>query len=56
MKEISRDFLEAKAMLETFLAEGKNMESIELAGKMMVESIRKGGKLILLQLHITICK
>lgn len=46
MNEIKGDFLEAKAMLESFLANDKSLHSVELAGKMMVECIKNSGKLI----------
>lgn len=46
MNTIRQNFLDASAMLDAFLADDKNIECIERAGKMMVETIKKGGKII----------
>lgn len=46
MNTIRQNFLDASAMLDAFLADDKNIECIERAGKMMVETIKKSGKII----------
>ena len=46
MGPIRKDFEDAVAMLDSFLADDQNLESIERAGVMMTETIRKGGKII----------
>ncbi len=46
MNTIRQNFLDASAMLDAFLAGDKNIECIERAGEMMVETIKKGGKII----------
>jgi D-sedoheptulose 7-phosphate isomerase len=46
MDRIKSHFEEAKAILDKFLANDKNFEKIEQAGKMMVSAIKNGGKII----------
>jgi D-sedoheptulose 7-phosphate isomerase len=46
MDTIKSHFEEAKAILDKFLANDKNFEKIEQAGKMMVSAIKNGGKII----------
>jgi D-sedoheptulose 7-phosphate isomerase len=46
MNNIRKHFEEATSVLEAFLSDARNMEAIERAGAAMVESIRKGGKII----------
>lgn len=46
MNNIRKHFEEATSVLEAFLSNAHNMEAIERAGAAMVESIRKGGKII----------
>jgi D-sedoheptulose 7-phosphate isomerase len=46
MSIIKQEFTEAKAVLESFLSDDTNFERIELAGSMMVESLKQGHKLI----------
>lgn len=46
MNIIRQEFLEAKAILESFLANDSNFETIERAGKVMTGSLREGHKLI----------
>ncbi len=43
---IKQHFTEAKSVLETFLAEEKNFENIESAGKLLVESFQNDGKVL----------
>ncbi|MEM7162020.1 MAG: D-sedoheptulose 7-phosphate isomerase [Bacteroidota bacterium] len=45
-KAIRQHFIEAKNVLDTFLAEEKNFIAIESAAKIMVDSIQSGGKII----------
>jgi D-sedoheptulose 7-phosphate isomerase len=46
MSIIKPEFLEAKNILESFLSDDSNFERMELAGSLMVESLKKGCKLI----------
>ncbi|HJZ39967.1 MAG TPA: D-sedoheptulose 7-phosphate isomerase [Bacteroidales bacterium] len=46
MNFIRQEFLEAKAILESFLANDSNFETIERAGNVMTEALRNGHKLI----------
>jgi|ERR1043166_593397 D-sedoheptulose 7-phosphate isomerase len=43
---IKDHFIEAQAVLAKFISEEKNFLDIEAAGKLMVEAIQKGGKII----------
>ncbi len=40
------NFKEAQSVLTNFIANSSNFENLEQAGKLMVESIKKGGKII----------
>ena len=40
------DFVEAQQVLEQFINNKKNIEQIEIAGKEMLNSLQKGGKII----------
>lgn len=46
MDAIKQHFTEAKSILENFLSEDSNFEKIESAGKIMVNSIINGGKIL----------
>jgi len=46
MNHIKEHFTEAHDVLSRFLADEKNFENIEAAGKIMVESIKGGGKIL----------
>src|SRR5512145_1257897 len=46
MSIIKQEFLEAKSVLESFLADDANFERIERDGALMVESLKNGHKLI----------
>ena len=46
MSIIKQEFIEAKSVLESFLSDDTNFERIELAGSIMVESLKQGHKLI----------
>ena len=46
MELIKRHFLEAKQVLEEFLADGANMESIHAAGELMLGALKNGNKII----------
>ncbi|HLO60926.1 MAG TPA: D-sedoheptulose 7-phosphate isomerase [Bacteroidales bacterium] len=46
MNVIKKEFLEAKTILESFLAEDSNFEKIESAGRIMVDALKSGKKLI----------
>lgn len=43
---VKQHFLDAREILDTFLADETNFERIESAGKLMVESLRNGGKIL----------
>jgi D-sedoheptulose 7-phosphate isomerase len=43
---LKQEFLEARAILESYLADDANFDRIEMAGLMMVESLKSGHKLI----------
>jgi D-sedoheptulose 7-phosphate isomerase len=43
---IKNNFKEAQAVLEQFIANPKNMDAIENAGKILVEAFKKGNKVI----------
>ena len=43
---IKQHFTEAQSVLSAFLAEDKNFENIESAGKLLVESFRNEGKVL----------
>lgn len=45
-KQIAGHFLEAQSVLEKFIADPANFEKIKQAGDAMVNSIKKGGKVI----------
>jgi D-sedoheptulose 7-phosphate isomerase len=46
MNNIKQHFSEAHSVLSQFLADDKNFENIEAAGKIMVESLAAGGKIL----------
>jgi D-sedoheptulose 7-phosphate isomerase len=46
MKEIKNNFLEAQSVLEQFISDEKNLEAIENAGQLMVDSLKSGNKII----------
>jgi D-sedoheptulose 7-phosphate isomerase len=46
MERIKQHFTEAKEVLEIFISNPANFVSIELAGKMLLESIKSGGQII----------
>jgi len=46
MKNIKQHFEEAHSVLSQFLSDDTNFKNIEAAGKLMVESIKKGGKIL----------
>lgn len=46
MNAIKQHFSEAHDVLANFLANDKNFENIEAAGKLMVESLKNGGKIL----------
>jgi D-sedoheptulose 7-phosphate isomerase len=46
MSMIKQEFLEAKKILESFLSDDNNFRQMELAGSLMVESLKQGHKLI----------
>ena len=46
MNTIRKEFLEARSVLDSYLADDTNFERIEQAGMVMVESLKKGHKLI----------
>lgn len=46
MNNFKEDFLEAKEVLEKFISDGGNFAALQAAGKIMVEAIQKGNKLI----------
>lgn len=46
MSNFKQDFLEAKEVLEKFISDEANFESLEAAGKIMLEAIKAGNKII----------
>ena len=46
MKEIKQNFEEAKKVLDQFLSNEENFISIEKAGKLMVEAVTQGKKIL----------
>jgi D-sedoheptulose 7-phosphate isomerase len=46
MSVIKKEFLEARSVLDTYLADDSNFERIEQAGNIMVEALKAGRKLI----------
>jgi D-sedoheptulose 7-phosphate isomerase len=46
MEQIKQNFIEARAVLDAFIGNEENLVSIEKAGKVMVESLKKNGKII----------
>jgi D-sedoheptulose 7-phosphate isomerase len=46
MSSIKQEFIEAKSILDSFLSDDANFERIELAGSIMVKSLKSGHKLI----------
>ncbi len=46
MDNFKEDFLEAKEVLEKFIANDENFDALHNAGLLMVEAIRRGNKLI----------
>ncbi|HEX2394247.1 MAG TPA: SIS domain-containing protein [Bacteroidales bacterium] len=46
MSIIKKEFLEARSVLDAYLADDSNFERIELAGKLMVDALKSGYKLI----------
>ena len=46
MNNIKQHFSEAQEVLSTFLSSDKNFEAIEYAGKIMVQSIKNGNKIL----------
>ncbi len=43
---IKNNFIEAKQLLDQFIEDGQNLEKIASAGQIMVDSVRRGGKII----------
>ncbi len=46
MDKIKAHFIEAQSILQHFLNDENNFKNIEIAGELMVESIKNGGKII----------
>jgi D-sedoheptulose 7-phosphate isomerase len=46
MNNIKQHFTEAHSVLERFIADEANFQNIEAAGKIMVESLKAGGKIL----------
>lgn len=46
MQEIKQHFVEAQVVINAFLSDERNFEKIDEAGRLLVESFRKGGKVI----------
>jgi len=46
MDQIKAHFREAESVLQAFLADENNFKAIEAAGKILVEAIRNGGKIL----------
>jgi D-sedoheptulose 7-phosphate isomerase len=46
MNNIKQHFEEAHSVLSQFLSDDTNFKNIETAGKLMVESIKNGGKIL----------
>jgi D-sedoheptulose 7-phosphate isomerase len=46
MEEIKNNFLEAQSVLEQFISDEKNLEAIENAGQLLVNSLERGNKII----------
>jgi D-sedoheptulose 7-phosphate isomerase len=46
MEEIKNNFLEAQSVLNQFISNEKNLEAIENAGQLMVNSLKSGNKII----------
>jgi D-sedoheptulose 7-phosphate isomerase len=46
MNNIKQHFEEAHSVLSQFLSDDTNFKNIEAAGKLMVESIKNGGKIL----------
>jgi len=46
MSSIKNHFLEAQKVLADFIADDNNISAIEIAGKLMIESLKNGGKII----------
>ena len=46
MNSIKQHFIEAQSVLNSFLADESNFDKIEAAGKIMVESLKNGGKIL----------
>jgi D-sedoheptulose 7-phosphate isomerase len=46
MEEIKNNFLEAQSVLDQFISDEKNIEAIENAGQLMVNSLKSGNKII----------
>jgi D-sedoheptulose 7-phosphate isomerase len=46
MEEIKNNFLEAQSVLDQFISDEKNLEAIENAGQLMVNSLKSGNKII----------
>ena len=46
MNSIKQHFIEAHGVLNSFLSDETNFEKIEAAGKIMVESLKNGGKIL----------
>jgi len=46
MSLITDDFLEAQKVLDTFIKDKSKLQSIEAAGKIMVDALKTGGKII----------
>jgi len=46
MSLITDDFLEAQKVLNTFIEDKSKLQSIETAGKIMVDALKSGGKII----------
>ena len=46
MNIIKQEFLEAKSVLETYLSDDTNFDRIEKAGRIMVNALKSGHKLV----------
>lgn len=46
VEQIKNHFLEAQQTLSSFLADESNMDAIEKAGKILVEALQSGGKIL----------
>lgn len=46
MESIKRHFFEARDVLDQFISNSKNFQNIEQSGQLIVDSIKRGGKII----------